>query len=119
MSRFRGELLLLDNGDGCTFTVMAALAYDSDLAKTTITVPAGIVTDLASIPLLANHRTWSKAAVVHDFLYQVAVTTRKQADDILYEAMGVLKVPGWRKAVVYSTLRLFGQKAWDAHREAT
>lgn len=116
MSRFETDLILRDLGDGRHFEVMSPLVYVSDLLGGSVVVDTGTITDLASIPFLPRHRTWSRAAVVHDGLYQSNGVTRKQADDVLREAMIVLDVPAWRRGVVYIGVRVGGWKAWDKHR---
>jgi len=78
-----------------------------------ISVPSGFVTDLASIPrvfwwLMPPHGEYAKAAIVHDYLYDNAIGSKKYADDILFEAMGVLGVAKWRKQVIYWSVRWFG-----------
>ncbi len=116
MSQFIGDLDLRDMGDGSRFKLLSALVYASEYLNTLVIVPAGFVTDLASIPLIGHHRTWSKAAVVHDYLYATNGITRGDADATLGEAMKVLKVPAWRRWIVISQLRLWGWKAWNEHR---
>ena len=83
MSRFDGKLVLvlLDNRDAPAIRAGRSLwALQRDLSYTTgdtsdvITVPAGFVTDLASIPRLVwsfypPDGPWVKAAIIHDFLY--------------------------------------------------
>jgi hypothetical protein len=41
-------------------------------------------------------------------LYQTGIDTRKEADDIFKEAMGVLKVPKWKIKLMYAAVRVFG-----------
>jgi hypothetical protein len=118
VSAFRSDLILRDLGDGRRFELVAPLVYESDRRQATLIVPAGTITDLASIPLLGNHRTWSRAAVVHDFLYQTNGVSRSEADAVLGEAMLVLGVPAWRRWIVLGNLRVFGWRAWNKHREA-
>ena len=55
MSRFVTDLVLRDNGDGRTFTLDQPLVYESDLLEGAVVVPAGTITDLASLPLLSHH----------------------------------------------------------------
>lgn len=79
-----------------------------------IRVPAGFVTDLASIPRLfwgifPPHGEYAKAAIIHDYLYDHAIKTKKYADDVFFEAMGVLGVASWRKYLIYWAVRLFGR----------
>ena len=116
MARFRTDLVVIDNGDGRTWTLAAPLVYESDLLGRVMVAPAGMVTDLASVPLLSNHRSWTRAAVIHDRLYAVNGLSRSQADAVLSEAMQALGVPAWRRWIVRSNLRLFGGRAWKKHR---
>ncbi len=78
-----------------------------------IKVPAGFETDLASIPWLLwgvfpPDGVYTKAAVIHDFLYSKAYVSRDQADHIFYEAMGVLGVNPWTRFLIFTAVRLFG-----------
>lgn len=45
-------------------------------------------------------------ALLHDFLYQTAITTRKQADQLLLASMAHNKTPN--RHVVYFAVRVFG-----------
>jgi hypothetical protein len=94
----------------------------------TITVPAGFVTDLASIPrpvwaLLPPDGPWAKAAVVHDFLYRTGGTgrlwgevgvsrhtpySRAEADNILRGAMASLQVPWIKRQIIWIGVRIGG-----------
>lgn len=140
MSRFTSHLGLTlyedANGDAitkggrCQWVLASPLRYDvgAEGSGETITVPAGAMTDLASIPrfaapLLPPDGPWAKAAVVHDHLYRTRGTcfwdgfngrtrakpyTRAESDKILREAMEVLGVPAWKRAVIYAAVRLGG-----------
>lgn len=82
-----------------------------------ITVPAGFETDFASIPrifwgLLPPTGKYGKAAVLHDFMYSRQQSPRKYADDVFYEAMGVLNVPDYVRKTMYLAVRLFGWIVW-------
>lgn len=79
-----------------------------------IVVHAGFVTDLASIPrafwsVLPPHGKYAKAAVLHDWLYTNGIGSKRYADDVFNEAMKVLRVPSWKRAVMYRAVRLFGR----------
>lgn len=55
-------------------------------------VPAGFITDLASIPrvfrwLLEQNGGSRRAAVLHDYLYRTHVTSRAQADELFSKAL--------------------------------
>lgn len=61
--------------------------YLSDDNSDVIEVPAGFVTDLASVPrifwtLLPPDGKYAKAAIIHDYLYDNALRTKKEADRI-------------------------------------
>lgn len=109
-----------------------------------ITVPAGFVTDLASVPRLVwsfypPDGPWVKAAVVHDFLYDTngdgrwwdkdwiapaRTFTRAEADDILLEGMRDRGIGRWERTVLWLAVRLGGGAGWrragalKAEREA-
>jgi len=94
------------------------------LYKTTrgfkLTVSAGTISDLASIPRLAkfiiddNDPHILEGAVVHDLLYGMIRETkdvsrlRRNADIILRDAMKELKAPYWKHTLVYYVVRVFG-----------
>lgn len=83
-----------------------------------ISVPAGFITDFASIPrifwtILPPWGRYGKAAIIHDYLYVTHRFSRKQADDIFLEAMGVLKVSKWKRWVMYRSVRAWGWTAWN------
>ncbi len=107
----------------------------------TIRVPPGFVTDLASIPrwswiLLPPDGPWLKGAVIHDFLYATrgtgvwkahprAITraedySRREADDILREAMANRGVDMVRRNIIWLAVRLGGGSGWglDDSRQA-
>ena len=79
-----------------------------------IIVSAGFETDLTSIPrifwaILPPQGEYAKAAIIHDYLYVNAIGSKRYADDVFYEAMGVLNVAKWRKEIIYYAVRLFGR----------
>lgn len=86
-------------------------------SREVITVPKGFTTDFASVPrifwtLIPPDGKYSQAAVLHDYLYVQKITTRKKADKIFLEAMKVLKVPFWKRRVMYYAVRLGGGFCW-------
>ena len=123
MSRFLSKLFLEDN-DGFPFTVMGVLSYESDRLKTTVVVPPGFKTDLASIPqvlwnVLPPVGQYDRAAVIHDYLYKFPGTvSRVDADAVLNEAMDVLGVGRVKRWIIYAGVRVGGWKPWGAYREA-
>lgn len=101
-------------------------------ARWPVKIPAGEVTDFASIPrvfqnLVSPTDGIGKAAVVHDHLYRTGELPRAVADEILLEAMeaesaeeiavgrhgvGVLK-----RTLIYLHVRWWGWVAWGEHRK--
>ncbi len=88
-----------------------------------ITVPAGFVTDFASSPFGTRNTfpalgPWSRAAIIHDYGYSLRgalpnkTYSRKEIDDIFLEAMTVLRVPAWKRSLMYRAVRLFGERGW-------
>lgn len=82
-------------------------------------VPAGLHTDLASIPrgfrwLVSVVGQWARASVVHDDLYvrQPAGWTRYDADRLFYELMRAEGVAPWRAWVMYGAVRAGGWWLW-------
>lgn len=83
----------------------------------TVEVPADYCTDLASIPrvlwgYLPHDGPWTKASVVHDYLYQKGGCSRFLADAIFRDAMAALGVPVVRRLLIYYAVRLFGWLCW-------
>ncbi|EEM9454573.1 DUF1353 domain-containing protein [Salmonella enterica] len=88
--------------------------YLSNDNSDVIEVPAGFVTDLATIPrvfwsLMPPDGKYAKAAIIHDYLYDNALRTKREADRIFLDGMTVLGVPRWKRMIMYYAVRLFGQ----------
>ncbi|HIC6968973.1 TPA: DUF1353 domain-containing protein, partial [Salmonella enterica subsp. enterica] len=88
--------------------------YLSDDNSDIIEVPAGFITDLATIPrifwiLLLPDGKYAKAAIIHDYLYDNALRTKWEADRIFLDGMSVLGVPRWKRTIMYWAVRLFGR----------
>jgi hypothetical protein len=83
-----------------------------------IEVPAGFVTDLASIPrifwsILRPDGEYAHAAVIHDYLYWTQSRPRDVADEILKRDMQDLHVDRNSIAEIYAAVRAFGSGAWE------
>lgn len=121
MAKFLTDLVVKDVDDDF-WELTAELIYDSDIVGK-ITVPAGFNTDFASVPRVPLAYwlvggTADKAAVIHDYLYQMLSCTRKQADDVLLEAMGVCGVAAWRRRLIYAGVRIGGWYTWWKYSKA-
>lgn len=105
--------------DGETFVVTQDRDIETRLGI--VTIPAGFMTDLASVPsglrsfisVLGKH---FMAAVLHDLWYRVPWTrhgvTREIADTIFLEEMADLKVSWWKRRAMYRGVRIGGSSSW-------
>lgn len=114
--KFLTTLILSPTPGGMTWKLDFPFAYAPALGGH-ITVPAGFVTDLASIPrvfwnILPPFGRYTEAAVLHDWLYRTHRVPRAGADALLLEAMEVCRVARWQRRVIYIAVRLFGGFAW-------
>lgn len=98
--------------------LLCELAYNSQIHGLII-VPAGYVTDFASVPRLPfaywlTGDTAHASAVVHDYLCSVEYARCKiswgRAADVFREAMKHEKVPAWRRTMMYWAVRMAGGK---------
>lgn len=124
MSSFTTPLVVSPLPDGRRWRLVFQFRYHigKRWSENVIIVPVGFVTDFASIPwlfwaFLPSWGKYGKAAVIHDFLYQShnypeMSHSRKEADDIFYEAMLVEGTKHWKARVMYIGVRLFGWLAW-------
>ena len=105
--------------DNREWVLMRDLNYRIGDSALVITVPKGFVTDFASIPEvfwsadLSPNGRYSKAAIVHDYLYWTQGCTREQADNILDIAMKESNVSFVTRSGVYGGVRLGGGSAWQ------
>src|SRR5215212_4579600 len=92
--------------DGNDWIVMTPMKYGDR-----IVVPAGFVTDLASVPralctILPSTGSYLRAAILHDFLYWDQTCTRDEADALLRTAMLDANVPAWKREAIYAGVRV-------------
>ena len=85
------------------------------------TVPAGFITDLASIPPILfpwfrPDGEYAQAAILHDYLYWMQDMTREEADDIFRIAMRDLEVAPETVNRIFLAVRSFGQRPWNSNR---
>ena len=117
---FLSELTLRPT-DGDKWQLLDHLVYETTDDRFVVVSP-NFKTDLASIPrplrlFYPVHDRHTRAAVLHDFLYctqhiQGVAITRKEADQIFYQAMRELGVR-WSKAkTIYYAVRAGGYFAW-------
>jgi hypothetical protein len=142
VNRFGGKLVLvlLDNKytpsikkGRSLWGLQRPLGYRPSNAEYEIAVPAGFVTDMASIPrwgwiILPPDGPWVKGAVIHDFLYATHGTgvwknhpsgntraepyTRAEADWILRDALENRGVDIIRRNIIWVAVRMGGAGGW-------
>jgi hypothetical protein len=115
--RFDTVLIVSPFADGTFWYTRAPLVWISKVSGRSVTVPAGFVTDFASIPrliwpLLPKWGKYGLASVVHDYLYAVGRGLRADADAALLEAMRDLHEISWRYSLVYAGVRAAGGGPW-------
>lgn len=116
MSQFTTPLEGIISDDGNHIELIAPFEYHkgSYPSNDIIIVPIGFKSDFASVPsalqwLVPKQGKYSKAAVLHDYLYANAIKTKQYADETFYEAMGVLGVPHIKRWVLYTAVKYFGK----------
>jgi hypothetical protein len=90
-----------------------------------ITAERRFVTDFGSVPWFAlwlvddDDPDLLFAALPHDKLYDCGgdlgdgrKLSRRECDEVLWEAMEACGAPRWKRGVVYGSVRLFGWWAW-------
>lgn len=118
MSSFTDRLEVVQIGAD-TFATTREFTYyvGEEWSKDKIVVPKGFITDFASVPFPASmfipkSGLYNQAAVLHDFLYQKKIRSRKESDQIFLEAMKVLGVNVFKRNIMYRAVRAFGWVAW-------
>jgi hypothetical protein len=115
------DRLRVEEIDDTHWRLVSEFRYDSDVAHVRIIVPAGFVTDFASVPRVPiafwlTGNTAHMAAVVHDYLYTSGIFPKETADRVFYEAMRVTGIPLWRAYLMYLGVKWGGELAWESHR---
>ena len=81
-------------------------------------VPVGFKTDFASVPkglqfLFKPQGKYSRASILHDYLYDFKVVSRFQADEIFYQAMKEDKVNTFTRILFYLAVRIGGNSYYN------
>ena len=86
---------------------------------------SGFKFDGASIPRaawrLVGH-PWGRyapAALLHDILYDSEYLSREEADKALRDLIKALPVPGWKRRIIYRSVRMGGGFTWKKHTDAS
>ena len=106
-------------GDNKYFILGEDMKYTIGDTKDMIVVPRGFVMDYASIPQafwslgLTPHGQYSRAAIIHDYLYWSQVCTPTQADNLMVIAMKESKVGLLDEVAIYNGVHYGGKGAWE------
>lgn len=112
---WRSRLVVTEAGER-SWTLVQDLVYEG--SRDTFTVPAGFRTDFASVPRVfwttfPPYGRYTKAAVLHDFLYSHAANvTRKDADGLFRRVTLEDGTRRWRANLMYRAVRWFGKRNW-------
>jgi hypothetical protein len=106
--------------DGREWVLVEPLVFRLGTTGQVITVPAGFVTDFATVPrafwgMIATFGFHSRAAIVHDYLYWDQGCTREEADGIFLLAMMASHVEAGLRETVYAAVRAAGEESWVAN----
>ncbi len=110
-------------GDNKFWITLEPMEYVIGSTQEKIVVPKGFVTDFASIPKglwslgLSPHGQYSRAAVVHDYLYWSQGCTREQADRLMVIEMKDSNVGKFDALVVYQGVNVGGGSSWNGNTE--
>ena len=107
--------ILTPLGDG-EWRLFAPLGYVTRSGETII-VPAGFITDLASIPrvfrlLIPVNGRHRAAAIIHDYLFVIQDRPRSEVDRVFLEAMEDCDVGAVQRYAMYSAVRIGGWLPW-------
>lgn len=93
-----------------------------DLVYGDITVPKGFITNYASIEVFHNIFLFpiyalfagygNYASTIHDYLYSRKTMSRKDADEVFYQALRSEGVAKWRAKLMWAGVRIGGRKAY-------
>jgi hypothetical protein len=106
------------------YMVSHPLRYITDDGKHKIIVPAGFITDLASIPSVlwwweSPHETTLAPAILHDYLYWQQTCTKDESDAVMYLAMKKLELSFTKRELIYAGIRTpFALSAWNKNNVA-
>ena len=122
MSSFTDPLVVIKVGERLWKTYREFSYYLKEPDGEKITVPAGFLTDFASVPrplwvILPPDGLYTQSAVLHDFLYATQILTRKESDDIFLDGMKILGVPFLVRQTIYRAVRMFGWIPWRNHEQ--
>ena len=117
----RSMPLVVPFADGVNWMLVQPLEVTVGDPDHKIVVPAGFITDFASIPkalcvVLPAQGRYTKAAILHDYLYWSQRCTRAESDNIFLAAMLAGGVDSTTARTLKSGVEFGGQAAWDENQ---
>jgi hypothetical protein len=105
---FKGDVVVREIGV-TTWVLVEPLEYDG--RDESFAVPVGTETDFASVPrplvwLIPRYGTYTKCAILHDYLCHGKVVSARDADGIFRRSMNELQVPLLRRWMMWAAVRL-------------
>ncbi len=105
---FLGDQPTLTVLDTLRWRLVAPLVYQG--RDETFTVPAGMSTDLASVPacltwIAPRYGTYTRAAILHDWLCETKPVSRRDADGIFRRVMEEMGVSAPRRWLMWAAVR--------------
>ncbi len=102
--------------------VRGPLVYEIGNTNEKIIVPAGFVTDFASVPpelrpMFPRVGQYLFAAIVHDYLYWNQICSKEEADEIFYLAMKESGVGGFTRLAFFQAVDKVGMSSWEENKQ--
>lgn len=103
--------------------LMHDVPYRLPGSKRVLVIPAGFVTDFASIPpiirpLFSHDDVHDLPGLLHDYLYWTQSCSQLQADELFREGLEEVGVEWIERLSMYIALRAFGTSAWERNAKA-
>lgn len=105
------------------YVLRDTVAYRLHDPDVTITIPAGFVTDFASIPkvfrsLFTDNDVHDLPGLLHDYLYWRQSCGRSEADKLFLVALDEVGVGYFERYMMYAGVQAGGSGAWKNNRQA-
>ena len=110
------EKPILQWADNGQWILVENFHYETPSGK--FCIPAGLVTDFASVPKILRMffsygAILSRSALIHDWLYLSSSVSRKTADVIFFDLLKIEGVNFMTRYVFYWAVRLFGGRYYN------
>ena len=120
MGTYLNRLDVTPQTDGKIWVVLAPFGYRTD-GGVDVIVPLGFRTNFVSVPrafwsFISPWGDHGFGAVVHDWLYSDQSMSRKEADEVILEAMKQSGVGAIKRYTIFRALRIFGRFAWKENQ---